>query len=153
MSSTTVIGAIVMLLLGVIFGYMASGRRPRSAESEPAPERIPEPAPERAPEPKPAPAKAKPAASKKKAAPAKARTSAKKKDDLKKISGVGPALEKKLHGLGVTSFQQIAEWKAADIEEVDDKLNFKGRIQRDDWVKQAKILAEGGETEFSRRKK
>ncbi len=141
MSSTLIIGAIVMLLLGVIFGYMASGRKPRSAEPEPAPEAMPKPEPK--PTPKPAPAKAAPAAPKKKPAPSKAKAPS-KKDDLKQISGVGPALEKKLHGLGVTSFQQIADWKAADIKEVDEKLNFKGRIQREGWVKQAKSLAKGG---------
>ena len=137
MSSTLIIGAIVMLLLGVIFGYMASSRRPQSAESAPAPKPEPKPAP------KPAPAKATPAAPKKKPAPSKAKAPS-KKDDLKQISGVGPALEKKLHGMGVTSFQQIADWKAADIKEVDEKLNFKGRIQREGWVKQAKSLAKGG---------
>ncbi|MEM8743553.1 MAG: proton-conducting membrane transporter, partial [Pseudomonadota bacterium] len=105
----------------------------------------PAPAPKPAPEPKPAAQRA----------PAKKKTAAKakKKDDLKKISGVGPALEKKLQGMGVTTYQQIADWKAADIKEVDEKLNFKGRIQREGWVKQAKTLAAGGETEFSRRKK
>ena len=141
MSSTLIIGAIVMLLLGVIFGYMASRRQPRSAESAPAPKPAPQPEPK--PAPKPAAAKATRAAPKKKPAPSKAKAPA-KKDDLKQISGVGPALEKKLHGMGVTSFQQIAEWKAADIKEVDEKLNFKGRIQREGWVKQAKNLAKGG---------
>ncbi len=64
-------------------------------------------------------------------------------DDLKKISGVGPALEKKLHGLGITKFEQIAAFTAEDIEKVDDALSFKGRIERDDWLGQAKKLAAG----------
>ena len=64
-------------------------------------------------------------------------------DDLKVISGVGPALEKKLNDLGVYRFEQIASWKKADIEWVDDQLKFRGRIERDDWVKQAKKLAKG----------
>lgn len=72
-------------------------------------------------------------------------------DDLKLLSGVGPALEKKLNGLGVTRFKQIAAWKKADIDRVDGELNFKGRIQREGWVRQAKVLALGGETEFSKR--
>ncbi len=63
-------------------------------------------------------------------------------DDLKKISGVGPALEKKLHALGVTTFEQVANFTAEDIEKVDDALSFKGRIERDDWVGQAKALAD-----------
>jgi small subunit ribosomal protein S2 len=64
-------------------------------------------------------------------------------DDLKKISGVGPVLENKLHQLGITKFTQIAKFSAKDIEKVDDALNFKGRIERDDWVAQAKSLASG----------
>jgi large subunit ribosomal protein L21 len=60
---------------------------------------------------------------------------------LKKLSGVGPALEKKLNAAGVTSFAQIAAWGAADITEFDEKLSFKGRIEREGWVDQAKALA------------
>lgn len=62
-------------------------------------------------------------------------------DDLKKLKGVGPALEKKLHAAGVTSFAQIAAWGPDDVAEMDDKLSFKGRIDRDDWIGQAKDLA------------
>lgn len=64
-------------------------------------------------------------------------------DDLKKLSGVGPALEKKLLEAGVTSFAQIAAWTEADIAEFDEKLSFKGRIEREGWVEQAKELAKG----------
>lgn len=74
-------------------------------------------------------------------------------DDLKLISGVGPALEKKLHAAGVTSFAQIAGWSEDDVARMDDVLSFKGRISRDDWIGQATTLAAGGETEFSARKK
>ena len=70
----------------------------------------------------------------KKAAPKKAAAT----DDLKELSGVGPALEKKLLAAGVTSFAQIAAWGAADITEFDEKLSFKGRIEREGWVDQAK---------------
>ena len=73
----------------------------------------------------------------KKAAPKKAAGG----DDLKQLSGVGPALEKKLHEAGVTTFEQIAGWKKADVEEMDEKLSFKGRIEREDWIAQAKKLA------------
>ena len=62
-------------------------------------------------------------------------------DDLKKLSGVGPALEKKLHENGVTTFAQIAAWGPEDIADMDDKLSFKGRIERDGWVEQAAALA------------
>jgi len=62
-------------------------------------------------------------------------------DDLKQLSGVGPALEKKLHEAGVTSFAQIAAWTDADVEEFGEKLSFKGRIEREGWIEQAKELA------------
>jgi large subunit ribosomal protein L21 len=62
-------------------------------------------------------------------------------DDLKKISGVGPVIEKKLHALGITQYEQVAAFTADDIAKVDDALAFKGRIERDDWLAQAKKLA------------
>jgi len=64
-----------------------------------------------------------------------------KADDLKRISGVGPKLEKTLNQLGFWHFSQIAKWKKTDIAIVDDELSFKGRIERDDWIAQAKKLA------------
>jgi len=64
-------------------------------------------------------------------------------DDLKKISGVGPVLEGKLNELGITRFDQIAALTDEEIERVDARLNFKGRIQRDDWINQAQELAKG----------
>lgn len=91
-------------------------------------------------------AKPKPAAKKaaKKAEPkAKAPAPEAGGDDLKKLSGVGPVLEQKLHDAGVTSFAQIAAWGPKDIEEFDEKLSFKGRIEREGWVDQAKELAKG----------
>lgn len=59
-------------------------------------------------------------------------------DDLTRISGVGPVLVQKLNDAGVTSFAQIAAFTADDIERIDAQLNFKGRIERDDWIGQAK---------------
>ena len=79
--------------------------------------------------------KAEKKAAPKKSAPAKAAAGA---DDLKELSGVGPALEKKLLANGVTSFAQIAAWGADDIADFDEKLSFKGRIEREGWVDQAK---------------
>ncbi|SMR71348.1 NADH dehydrogenase subunit E [Aliiroseovarius halocynthiae] len=70
-------------------------------------------------------------------------------DDLKQLKGVGPKLEGVLNGLGFWHFDQVAKWGADEIAWVDDQLSFKGRIERDGWVEQAKTLAEGGETEFS----
>ncbi|MFD1344249.1 NADH-quinone oxidoreductase subunit E [Litorisediminicola beolgyonensis] len=75
-------------------------------------------------------------------------------DDLKLIKGVGPKLEQLLHSMGVYHFDQIASWKSEEIAWVDENLEgFKGRVSRDDWVNQAKVLHEGGETEFSTRAK
>ncbi|MGH1542808.1 MAG: 50S ribosomal protein L21 [Arenicella sp.] len=64
-------------------------------------------------------------------------------DDLTKISGVGPVIVGKLEALGITTYKQIAEFSADDIAKTDEELNFKGRIERDEWVKQAKELMEG----------
>ena len=83
-------------------------------------------------------AAAKPAA-KAKAAPAPAAAAG--SDDLKQLSGVGPALEKKLHAAGVTTFAQIAAWTDADVAAIDEQLSFKGRIEREGWIAQAKELA------------
>ncbi|MGB3389666.1 MAG: NADH-quinone oxidoreductase subunit E [Pseudaminobacter sp.] len=71
-------------------------------------------------------------------------------DDLKLISGVGPKNEAILHSLGIFTFAQVASWKKAEREWVDAYLNFKGRIQREDWSKQAKALAKGGVAEYIR---
>ena len=66
-----------------------------------------------------------------------------KADDLKKIGGVGPALERKLNALGLTRYDQIAALTDEEIEKVDAVLTTKGRIASDDWVGQAKLLAAG----------
>ena len=82
----------------------------------------------------------------KKAAPKTEKKAAKAEvaaDDLKQLSGVGPALEKKLLEAGVTTFAQIAAWTEADVAAMDEKLSFKGRIEREGWIDQAKELAKG----------
>ncbi|CAN7339175.1 NADH-quinone oxidoreductase subunit E [Rhizobium sp. LjRoot254] len=71
-------------------------------------------------------------------------------DDLKLISGVGPKIEGILNGLGIFTYAQVASWQQNEREWVDGYLNFKGRIDRDDWVRQAKALADGGEAEYIR---
>lgn len=63
-------------------------------------------------------------------------------DDLKTIKGIGKVLEDKLHGLGVFHFDQIAAWTDEEVNWVNDHLSFKGRIQREEWIPQAKRLAE-----------
>jgi NADH-quinone oxidoreductase subunit E len=73
-------------------------------------------------------------------------------DDLKMIKGVGPKLEIMLNDLGFYHFDQIAAWSAAEVAWVNDNLaGFKGRVSRDNWVEQARKLATGQETEFSKR--
>jgi len=102
-------------------------------------------------------------------APAKRKTTAKKRtakrkmasfglkkpagktDDLKLISGVGKTLEKTLHKRGIYYFRQIAGFTRKDVTAVDDMLSFKGRIDRDEWIKQARILMKGGS--YTRTKK
>ncbi|MGR3570742.1 50S ribosomal protein L21, partial [Brevirhabdus sp.] len=83
-----------------------------------------------------------------KAKPAKAKAAPKAKaepkadaaqDDLKQLSGVGPALEKKLHAAGVTSYAQIADWTAADLDALDASISAKA--EKEGWVAQAKDLA------------
>lgn len=65
-----------------------------------------------------------------------------REDDLERVNGIGPMLAELLNEIGVFYFWQIAEWGPAEIKWVDDKLeHFKGRIERDDWVGQAKLLA------------
>ena len=79
----------------------------------------------------------------KKAAPKKAAKKDSVADDRTRISGVGPVIVGKLEKLGITTFQQVADFTAEDIERIDGELNFEGRIERDEWVKQAKeFLAE-----------
>ena len=72
-----------------------------------------------------------------KAAPATASA-----DDLKKISGIGPKLEKRLNDMGVMSFADIAGWSDADVGRFDRALGIEGRIGRDDWVGQARKLTQ-----------
>ncbi|SEW11418.1 LSU ribosomal protein L21P [Cognatiyoonia koreensis] len=101
--------------------------------------------PKKKAETKKAEAKAEAAPKAEKKAPAK-KAAAKKEataggDDLKELSGVGPALEKKLHAAGVTTFAQIAAWTPEDVAAMDEKLSFKGRIDREGWIDQAKKLA------------
>jgi predicted flap endonuclease-1-like 5' DNA nuclease len=72
-------------------------------------------------------------------------------DDLKRIKGIGVLIEKRLNSLGVMTYEDIANWTSDDIDRISQSLDFKGRIQRENWVEQARILAAGGDTEFSRR--
>jgi predicted flap endonuclease-1-like 5' DNA nuclease len=72
-------------------------------------------------------------------------------DDLKRIRGVGVLIEKRLNAMGISRYEQIANWTSGEIDRVSQVLEFKGRIEREGWVEQARILLNGGQTEFSRR--
>ena len=72
-------------------------------------------------------------------------------DDLKRIKGIGPKNEDALNELGIYTFRQIAEWTPSNVDWVEDFMSFPGRIEREDWIGQAKLLASGAETEFSKR--
>ncbi len=72
-------------------------------------------------------------------------------DDLKMIAGIGPKIEQILHDLGIYTFAQIATWGPAEIKWVDQRLKFKGRIIREEWVAQADALATGGRDEYVKR--
>lgn len=73
-------------------------------------------------------------------------------DDLKQIKGIGPKMEKICNALGLYHFDQIAAWTPDEEAWVNANLEgFKGRMIRDQWTVQAKLLAAGGETEFSKR--
>lgn len=63
------------------------------------------------------------------------------KDDLKKISGVGPVFEKNLNALGITTYEQVANFSPADIEKLEDAIGAHGRVEREEWLKQAAELA------------
>ncbi|MEO9875724.1 MAG: hypothetical protein ABJM26_17740 [Anderseniella sp.] len=73
-----------------------------------------------------------------------------KADKLQMISGVGPKLEKTLHGLGYFHFDQIAAWGKDQVDWVDEHLRYKGRIERDEWIAQAKLLAADDIEEFNK---
>ncbi len=74
-----------------------------------------------------------------------------KKDNLSKIKGIGIKIEEQLNAIGIWHFDQIAVWTEENIAWADRELAFPGRAKREQWVEQAKLLAEGKETEFSRR--
>lgn len=167
------IAAVAGLVLGMPWGASAPARptgtaRPVAAVTPapkaeavpvafvavPAPAPAPAPAPEAsAPAPKAkAPAKAKPAAV---AGPERLKAPRKgKADNLQEIEGIGPAMEKLVNSLGFYHFDQIAGWSDADVAIVDAEMkSFKGRIARDKWVAQARIIVSEGLDAFRERAK
>jgi large subunit ribosomal protein L21 len=127
----------------VEFKFVESVKPKKSADLKTKAEKSPK---------KPVKTEAKPAKEVKPEKEAKARKSAPAKekkvtttvsDDLKQLSGVGPALEKKLHAAGVKSFEQIAAWSAKDVEAINEKISSKGRVEKEGWIDQAKEKLKG----------
>jgi predicted flap endonuclease-1-like 5' DNA nuclease len=135
--------------------------KPGTAPAKPAVEEAPVlPAAETAvakPKAEPKPKTAKPKAEKPKAAKPAGLVRLKaprkgKADDLQEIEGIGPALEKLVNGMGFFHFDQIAAWTEADVALVDAEMKtFKGRIARDKWVEQARIIVSEGLDAFRKR--
>ncbi len=127
--------------------------KPKVAKAEPQPEAQPEPK-SKAAKPK-AEKAAKPKAAKTDAPKGLVRLKAPRKgkaDTLQEIEGIGPALEKLVNSLGFYHFDQIAAWTEADVATVDAEMKtFKGRITRDKWVEQAKIIVNEGLEAFRER--
>ncbi|WP_137112864.1 NADH:ubiquinone oxidoreductase [Rhodobacter sp. SY28-1] len=147
------IGSVVALVVGLILGMpWGAGARPAAA-AMPAPVR----AAEAAPVVTPAAFVSAPAAPVAASADGPERLSAPrggKADDLKEIEGIGPAMEKLVNEMGFYHFAQIANWSDADVAWVDANMkNFKGRITRDRWVAQAKIIVAEGLEAFRERAK
>ncbi len=71
-------------------------------------------------------------------------------DDLQLIAGIGPAIERQLNELGVLTLAQIAAWTDAERDYIDRQLRFRGRIDREQWIRQAEVLVAGGEAEYIR---
>ena len=154
-------GAVVFIVVGLLLGWifcselkpLVQSNETSTAPSAPAP--APAPAAEAAPVTAPVPVVEAPEAEAVEDAVRPEALSGARDggaDDLKMIKGVGPKLEIMLNELGYYHFDQIAGWSAAEVAWVNDNLTgFKGRVSRDNWVEQARKLASGQETEFSKR--
>ena len=152
-------GAVVFIVVGLLLGWifcselkpLVQSNEASTAPSAPAP--APAPAAEAAPVTAPV-AQAPEVEAVEDAVRPEALSAARDggADDLKMIKVVGPKLEIMLNELGFYHFDQIAGWSAAEVAWVNDNLTgFKGRVSRDNWVEQARKLASGQETEFSKR--
>ena len=146
-NGSVLIAAVITVGVGVILGFNSG--EVAAPYAAPKVETAPVAAPVSAPA-APAAAAPAPVAQRKPEALSAARGG--KADDLKLIKGVGPKLEALCNRLGFYHFDQIAAWTPEEIAWVDENLEgFKGRVSRDEWVAQARILAAGGSTEFSNR--
>lgn len=155
--TSLLVGVVLFVIVYLVLGRSKPGAEPASPPvarpaappaAPPAPTAAPATEPAAPPAPEPAPAAEAPAAR----PPVLEAARGGAADDLKKIKGVGPKLEAMLNRMGFYHYDQIASWTPEQIAWVDENLEgFKGRVSRDEWVAQAKTLAAGGETEFSKR--
>jgi large subunit ribosomal protein L21 len=113
------------------------------AEAKQTEPKAAEPKPAETAEAKPAAEVAKLASTEAPAKPAKAAAGGIDASNLSLISGIGPTIEKKLRGAGITSWNDIAAWTEADIAKWDEELSLRGRATREEWVQQAKELLDG----------
>jgi predicted flap endonuclease-1-like 5' DNA nuclease len=117
---------IIQGLLSAVANSQPTAAAPLGTDAEAGPEVIPAPAAPDAPIPAPGSG-----------------------DDLTRIKGLGPKLSELLGQFGVTTYSQIAAWTPEEIERIDSRLGrFSGRIVRDKWVEQARLLAGGDENAF-----
>ena len=162
MAIAFILGALIGCLLRRLFG--GAEQAPAKVEEKPVIQPVArEATPQKEPVvPKPpipaAPVepKEKPVVAKTPVAPVVSQPAAKptgKPDNLKLIKGIGPQNEGRLNALGITHFEQIANWSPKDEAHYGETLAFPGRIEREEWVKQAKVLAKGETTSFSKRVK
>lgn len=148
------IGVVVALLVGLILGMPRGGSVARAAAPVAVSAPVGAPAPAATPAPaaafvSTAPAAASPEGPAKLSGPRGGMA-----DDLKEIEGIGPAMEKLVNEMGFFHFDQIAGWSEADVAWVDANLKgFKGRVTRDRWVAQAKIIVTEGLAAFRERAK
>ncbi len=139
-STLIIIGAAVLLLAVVLLILARTGRKPIEGPIDVAPLSPPEPLPE-------------PAAAGLTTAPPPIPVAPQGPPDaLTRMKGLGPRAAALLGGMGVTRYDQIAGWDAADIERIDAQMGaFQGRIERDRWVEQAGFLAAGDIAGFEER--
>jgi predicted flap endonuclease-1-like 5' DNA nuclease len=122
-----------------------SDARPEPLDSLPkAAEPRPEPMSVMVSEPTPLPADTRPKRPQGLAAPRGERA-----DNLQRISGIGPKLEKTLHDLGFFHYDQIAAWTPLEVTWINEHLRFRGRVEREQWIEQARLLAAGEEERFA----
>jgi large subunit ribosomal protein L21 len=122
---------------------LTQGAKPSKAAKPKAEAKQAEPKAAETVEAKPAAEVAKLASTEAPAKPAKAAAGGIDASNLSLISGIGPTIEKKLRGAGITSWNDIAAWTEADIAKWDEELSLRGRATREEWVQQAKELLAG----------